>query len=285
MPSRLETLRLFKKRFRGRSRKPRRPSFPFGIMQGYESELVNLVSVYRSAVERILIPSIPNLLASVDRKRPDAVRLDDIGEDVSLIIDAIQRAYGLSITTEQIQRLIHSRAIDLNRFNHLDQTKVIASIIGINPIGDEPWVQQELALFTTENVKLIQNITAQETQRLQTTVLEGIRRGTRAEDLIAEIRDTLKVTENHARLIARDQISKLNGDLTKFRQTGAGFPAFMWVTAHDARVRESHAAHDGKIYLWSDPPDDTGAPGEDYQCRCVAIPMTQEQFDEYQEAA
>ncbi|MDD0884230.1 phage head morphogenesis protein, partial [Xylella fastidiosa subsp. multiplex] len=35
--------------------------------------------------------------------------------------------------------------------------------------------------------------------------------------------------------------------------------------------REDHAAHDGTVFRWSDPPA-TGHPGQDYNCRCVAIP-------------
>lgn len=52
-------------------------------------------------------------------------------------------------------------------------------------------------------------------------------------------------------------------------------------TRHDGKVRASHAANDGKIFAWDNPPP-TGHPGEDYGCRCTAEPYTpavSERFD------
>jgi SPP1 gp7 family putative phage head morphogenesis protein len=48
-------------------------------------------------------------------------------------------------------------------------------------------------------------------------------------------------------------------------------PRYMWLTSGDEKVRPSHAANDGKIFYWSDPPP-TGHPAEDFNCRCVAVP-------------
>ena len=60
-----------------------------------------------------------------------------------------------------------------------------------------------------------------------------------------------------------------------------------WKTVHDSRVRDCHQSFDGKIFSWDDPPEiwyktktrgivHTGRrchPGEDYCCRCAAIPV------------
>jgi hypothetical protein len=46
---------------------------------------------------------------------------------------------------------------------------------------------------------------------------------------------------------------------------------YIWRTAGDDKVRASHAANDGKIIAWDNPPT-TGHPGEDINCRCVAEP-------------
>ncbi len=73
--------------------------------------------------------------------------------------------------------------------------------------------------------------------------------------------------ENHANLIARDQISKLNGQLNKTRQTSAGISKFVWRTQQDDRVRDEHEALAGKTFGWEE-----GAggliPGEPINCRC-----------------
>lgn len=46
---------------------------------------------------------------------------------------------------------------------------------------------------------------------------------------------------------------------------------YVWRTQHDKRVRTSHRVNDGRIFSWSDPPP-SGHPGEDYNCRCEAVP-------------
>lgn len=46
---------------------------------------------------------------------------------------------------------------------------------------------------------------------------------------------------------------------------------YTWRTAHDERVRPAHAANEGRVFAWSDPPP-TGHPGHDPNCRCTAEP-------------
>jgi SPP1 gp7 family putative phage head morphogenesis protein len=78
---------------------------------------------------------------------------------------------------------------------------------------------------------------------------------------------------NHAKFIARDQYAKLNGNLNRVRQSNLGVTEYIWVTVGDDRVRESHKAHNGKTFRWDSPPLNTGHPGQDYQCRCIAQPI------------
>ncbi|MCI5048814.1 MAG: minor capsid protein [Rickettsiales bacterium] len=56
---------------------------------------------------------------------------------------------------------------------------------------------------------------------------------------------------------------------------------YIWRTRGDGKVRGSHAANDGKIFSWDNPPE-TGHPGEDYGCRCIAEPYVAE-VNEYAE--
>lgn len=46
---------------------------------------------------------------------------------------------------------------------------------------------------------------------------------------------------------------------------------YIWRTRNDEKVRPSHAANNGHVFAWDDPPP-TGHPGEDYGCRCTAEP-------------
>lgn len=50
---------------------------------------------------------------------------------------------------------------------------------------------------------------------------------------------------------------------------------YIWHTQEDGKVRSSHAANDGEIFAWENPPA-TKNPGEDYGCRCWAEPYNPE---------
>ena len=88
-----------------------------------------------------------------------------------------------------------------------------------------------------------------------------------------QIKNLYKVTDNRAKLISRDQTSKLNSALTQKRAQNLGVEEYVWVTAKDDRVRPTHQANNGKIFRWDEPPKPTGNPGEDINCRCVAQPI------------
>ena len=72
------------------------------------------------------------------------------------------------------------------------------------------------------------------------------------------------------RRVARDQCSKLNAQLSEFRQREVGVTHYRWSTAADDKVRKQHQQNDGLIFAWDDPPA-TGHPSVGIQCRCVAI--------------
>lgn len=48
---------------------------------------------------------------------------------------------------------------------------------------------------------------------------------------------------------------------------------YVWRTQRDERVRRSHRMNDGRVFSWADAPA-TGHPGEDYNCRCEAVPYS-----------
>ena len=53
---------------------------------------------------------------------------------------------------------------------------------------------------------------------------------------------------------------------------------YVWRTRGDSRVRPEHAANNGRVFYWSDPPP-TGHPGEAYGCRCRAEPCEEGQTE------
>ena len=135
----------------------------------------------------------------------------------------------------------------------------------------ERWVE--------DNVALIKTIPQESLGRMRQIVLEGYRNGETTTAIVKQIQRTYSVDRRHAQLLARDQIAKLNGDITQQQQQDAGVVEYVWSTSGDSRVRPSHAALNHKRFRWDDPPvvdEKTGRrchPGKDYQCRCCALPV------------
>lgn len=128
---------------------------------------------------------------------------------------------------------------------------------------------------TTDNIALIKSIPEQYFDRVTETVTSGWTQGIRWESLVEQIQRDGDITENRAKLIARDQTSKMNSSFNQERQQQVGIEKYEWSTSQDERVRDSHAEMDGEICSWDDPPMVDGErvhAGMAVNCRCAALP-------------
>lgn len=60
-------------------------------------------------------------------------------------------------------------------------------------------------------------------------------------------------------------------DLPLERKDDPSTERYVWRSRRDEKVRPAHRANDGHIFSWSTPPE-TGHPGTEPNCRCVAVP-------------
>ncbi len=158
-----------------------------------------------------------------------------------------------------------------------DLSKATAESLSSLGIGvrTTPRVAMLLQSKTADNVRLIKD-TIGDLQSEVLSILESQDAiGVRHEDLASLLYERADVSQSRASLIARDQTLKLNGSLNEARQTEAGIESYTWSTSKDDRVRPTHAALDGETFSWDSPPE-PGHPGQDIQCRCIAIPVVDE---------
>lgn len=151
----------------------------------------------------------------------------------------------------------------------------IEDSIGVNlqSVIQSENLEDVLIATTRENVSLIRSIPEEYFKKLESIVFTGTTQGSKAGSMIQQITKLGHSTTKRAKLIARDQTSKLNSALNQQRQQNLGVEEYIWRTAGDDRVRSSHASKNGKTFRWDSPPKDTGHPGQDIQCRCVAQPI------------
>jgi len=131
--------------------------------------------------------------------------------------------------------------------------------------------QMDKAIAT--NVDLIKSIPVEYLAKVKTRVIDHYTEGARWETMVNAIHEVYSVTESRAKLIARDQMAKMNSSFNQVRQESVGIEEYIWQTSGDERVRPTHVENDGKTFRWDSPPEETGHVGSDVNCRCNALPV------------
>ena len=168
------------------------------------------------------------------------------------------------------------------RFSKKEWGKAINKTLGVSILDDYyqgEFYRTALKKWIQTNVELIESIPKNFLDEFADVVYQNYISGRTMSDLAAQIQKDYGTYTTHAKLISRDQIGKLNAQITKYQQKNAGCNKYKWRSVGDERVRDRHRELDKQIFSWDDPPvvdKRTGRrchPGEDYQCRCVAIPV------------
>ena len=254
----------------GRRLAPVRPSRANELW--YKAELLKLVRHIRQLIRDEVYPDLKAYVQSqpkvTDGLVGDAVPRRSLDTSLNRVA---QRMGGIDKAAQRLADLAvqkNLQAVD-ERLTKSIKTSVSVDIsAALTKAGP---IQQAMAAATQANVELITSIPTQYLEKVGKAVTENYVDGMRWEDLAKVIEQVGDVTESRAKLIARDQTSKMNGSFNEARQTSLGIDQYIWQTSGDERVREEHAANDGKVFSWNEPPA-TGHPGEDINCRCVAVP-------------
>jgi SPP1 gp7 family putative phage head morphogenesis protein len=126
-----------------------------------------------------------------------------------------------------------------------------------------------------QQVRLITSLPIEAAERVHKLTYEGLANATRAKEVAAEIMRSGHVTESRATLIARTEVARASSNLGQARAQHVGSEGYIWRTAGDSDVRESHRKLEGTFHRWSsppicDPPSHRAHPGCIWNCRCYA---------------
>lgn len=232
-----------------------------------------LKEVFKNKIGPILASIIRQAVSSRPRGDGFLFKGDDFVDQIDTAFKSARVLFYSKYTDTEISNLASRAARRASSWNANQINNIFGKVLNVRPAGNESWLNQEIKAFTKANVSLITSISENYFDRVERDVTRAAQKGELTGALAQDIQAAYDVTESRAALIARDQISKFNSDLTKTRQQSVGVNKYQWSTSNDERVRPSHAEKEGKIFSWDEPPPDTGNPGEDIQCRCVAIPV------------
>lgn len=209
-----------------------------------------------------------------DRPAPARVTPGAIEEQIAFITRYLSAQIGVELG--EAFALNIARRIDLGVKGELE------SVLGVNLRRTVPGLSTVINQWREANIALIESgvMARFEPTQLRPSLLADVSKtiesahveGVPIKELTGKLRERFEVSNSRARLIARDQVGKLNGQINKHRQEAAGVREYKWSTANDERVRPDHADRDNVTFQWAAPPDD-GHPGHAIQCRCVAVPI------------
>jgi SPP1 gp7 family putative phage head morphogenesis protein len=147
------------------------------------------------------------------------------------------------------------------------------AVVGIN--ANAMGISATISQARDENIRLVEKALRAYAKDVRAVFDDPEANTWRVEELQARLLERGNVSVSRAELIARDQTLKTNAAITQTRQVQAGVEYYEWSTSLDERVRDEHRALEGQRFAWNNPPS-VGHPGEDFQCRCVAIPVIPE---------
>lgn len=145
---------------------------------------------------------------------------------------------------------------------------------GLRNIIDNTPIGQVVQSIISEQVKYIKSLPIQAADRvydIQNRAIEAVVAGERPDKFAQEIAASGDVAESRARMIARTEIGRASMAITQARAIAAGSMGYIWRTADDGDVRESHRKMEGRFVLWTEPPTldgMTGHAGTLPNCRC-----------------
>jgi uncharacterized protein with gpF-like domain len=176
--------------------------------------------------------------------------------------------------------------------------------IDIGAIVDEA-MKDELDIMIIENTSYIKSIPNYLVGHVADRVVQHFKGIPMPENrtLRQQIKEEFKISDGRAKVLARDQTSKMNTSISAIRQVNLGIDCYVWKTVEDERVvgkpggvypkttklHKNHYIMQGLLCKWADPnvySDDKGAtwkprtaqmphnhPGDDIMCRCRPAPF------------
>lgn len=265
--SRIRALKSSGIRLPSKNKQPSRQASGKVLEVQYFRTIKRLINPYFRDIEERLIPVLPEIVEQYKRSvKVDSVKLDQTyGEIITRRVRDIQLGIALQIPLSQLKLRSEDQANDISRFNRRQFDRQVKTVLGVNPLLNETYLEPQVQSFVERNAALIKDIPDQSLARVETKLRTGIEAGESLKTLTETVKNELGIAKNRAKLIARDQTNKFMGKLTELRQTSLGVEEYIWSTSRDERVRSAHAARDGKKFSWDDPPSD-GHPGFPIQC-------------------
>lgn len=284
-----------------------KPTFPDLIVMEYGKAIIKELDKINQLTQEILIPHLDKIVGTKDQRLDSTIRLDVELKHlagVALVGELIRRMkskfYGEVLGEDQepsqrlfsrsIRRLVQPFMRETKNFTEKRFVKEFERQTGTSPLPKTLDVKTFVDEATIKNINLIKSIPQVHFGKIQTLVENAVNRGQLSRDVKEELLNIKDVSENSARLIARDQIGKLISSVNEARQRKNNVTHYIWRDMEDTRVRSfansngrsDHKRLGGALIPWDKPPitvfrgkraGERHHAGMDIQCRCFPQPV------------
>lgn len=275
---------LFKEGLRSKKKIPKASPIdpPSAIERQYFQTIKKILNQIASIYGELLDELAP-ISEKIEKDIPQ-IRKDSGEKDITKIVNRIRLQVGSRYSREELEKIIGKDLSEVKKYNRKNAKKLFDRVSGMDLFIDDSPLETLMGLATANNVNLIQTLISEAQGKVENIVYEGFRSGVRHEEIAKQIKKYIDPKNENvkgnvayrAKFIARDQVTKLNAEISKTRQNELGVRRYIWRTSRDERVRDSHRRKEGEIFSWDNPPADTGHPGEDFNCRCTAEPVIED---------
>jgi SPP1 gp7 family putative phage head morphogenesis protein len=279
---------------------------------------VAIEHTYATDVSAQLKTIVVSVLSKLEKRLPTWVRLNshdvkldspeaELEEILKTVEEEIASMFAVGYGMAEVFGYVESVANRIFAFEQSQMQRQLMLVLGTPLNVESSWWPEAKKLWVNENHRLIKSLSQEYITKLNTVLSTGFQSGWSFEEMVDEIQKLSdKMVGYRARLIARDQVGKLQYAITRKQFEAIGMDGYYWVTARDERVRgnplgkfpkaiPSHWIMEGKICKFSDPNvySDLGYewlprtalmpgvhPGQAILCRCTATPYWLPLIDE-----
>ena len=261
--------------------------FPDTLAREYK----RIVNAYMALFNKALQKNLPEIRKAIDAERSE-MRQDSIYDVLGIskrTFEKILADFEKSVNQYNLYKQMDKLANLTKKLTIREWKRVVHHSLGINLIDDYylgRFYRDNLSLWVKNNVGMIKTIPQDTLSRMETIIEEGYLAGKSNTAIGRDITQAYQQQKHRAQLLARDQVAKLNADITQKQQQDAGVDSYVWSSSKDVRVRDCHLDFDGKEFKWSEPPENyyntksrgrvyigRYHPGQAPGCRCCSLPV------------
>ncbi|MDR1706161.1 MAG: hypothetical protein LBS19_15965 [Clostridiales bacterium] len=199
------------------------PHFPDGLAREYE----RITNTYMSLLNKTLAEHLPVIRKAIDAER-EGLRRDDAQDILALIESEFLRINEDYMSrTEKFSLASKLLGISVLARNHKirEWKRVVSKTLGISIFDDYfkgEFFREMLKVWVAQNIDLIKTIPKNTLLKMRYAIEEGYTNGMVNTAIGKRIQEIYGIDRRRARFIARDQIAKLNADITQAQHRDAG---------------------------------------------------------------